>query len=349
MKKIEIEPVAREERSLLKMKACLDRNGSPRTVDHLRWQYFDTAQDGEAPLVDLAVDSSDPGRVAGLYAVFPRPFQVGDRVVTGVQSLDTMTDRDFRRMGVFSELAKSLYTKLEDQGAALVYGFPNGSSVHGFQTKLGWSLLDPVPFLIRPLRTGYFLKKASNRGIFGHVDFSIGLIPYRTELQLREKADRFGDEYDKLWEAFKATFTTGLVRDSRYLNWRFSDNPRFRYRVLEARDSRQRLAGFCVFRIAEKHGGTIAYIMELMERPGSGAGRALIGAALEEFRAAGADASLAWCFDHSFSYRSYQMHGYLPLATRLRPIELHFGVRFFCDEPVERKDWYISYSDSDTV
>ena len=67
----------------------------------------------------------------------------------------------------------------------------------------------------------------------------------------------------------------------------------------------------------------------------------------------GLNVALAWCFRHSPNARAHFRAGFFPLPERLRPIELHFGVRVL-DESLtqvlrDRRNWYISYCDSDTV
>jgi hypothetical protein len=67
----------------------------------------------------------------------------------------------------------------------------------------------------------------------------------------------------------------------------------------------------------------------------------------------GADAVLAWAFGHSQNAKAYSKVGFVPLPERLRPIELHIGVRPLNESLTEvlsdRRNWYISYCDSDTV
>ena len=94
--------------------------------------------------------------------------------------------------------------------------------------------------------------------------------------------------------------------------------------------------------------------VELLHEPGDDAtGIALLRAALRAMASDGADAVLGWSFRHSPNYEAYAEAGFLPLPERLRPIELHFGVRPLNESlgPMlrDRSHWYISYCDSDTV
>jgi hypothetical protein len=67
----------------------------------------------------------------------------------------------------------------------------------------------------------------------------------------------------------------------------------------------------------------------------------------------GADALLAWCLPSSPNFSAYLRASFLPLPQRLRPVELHFGVRAFGPNVeaivANRSRWYISYLDSDTT
>ena len=74
---------------------------------------------------------------------------------------------------------------------------------------------------------------------------------------------------------------------------------------------------------------------------------------IAEMARAGADVALAWCLSHSPNVSCYYRTGFVPFPERFRPIELHFGARAF-DKSVEqvvgdRRSWYLSYLDSDTV
>jgi hypothetical protein len=94
--------------------------------------------------------------------------------------------------------------------------------------------------------------------------------------------------------------------------------------------------------------------MELMCRPGSDhVAKQLLSDAVRDLIADRCDGILAWCFRHSPMYRVFQHHWFLPLPPALRPIALHLGVRVLDPslrpELADRSNWYISYSDSDTV
>ncbi len=134
---------------------CFNKNGSPKNIENIQWQFFNN---GIKNFVSIEFDV-ELNRTAAIYATFSVPFKIGDKTVIGSQSLDTITDIDYRGKGLFITLAKDVYKKAVENEVVLVYGFPNGNSIHGFKKKLEWEVLDPVPFLIKPLKSRFLLKK----------------------------------------------------------------------------------------------------------------------------------------------------------------------------------------------
>jgi GNAT superfamily N-acetyltransferase len=342
---------------LLRFKSCFDRNeDAPRDLGALEWQYLRNPV-GRV-LVSFAADgAADDAPIAGVYAVFPVSFRVAGRDVLGAQSLDTLTDVDYRGRGVFGTLARAVYARCAREDVALVYGFPNGSSAPGFFGKLGWQPLDPVPFLIRPLRTRYFGARVPRIGnaLRALPDLPLPR-PGRTRLVPGWRFERLtalDERVDALWDAFSRVVNVGVRRDRAYLAWRLLDKPHARYEVLGLFDG-SRLIGLTALTVLDKHGGRIGYVLEAMFDPAvPDAAHLLVREATRRIAERGADAALAWSFPHAPNARAFARAGYVVMPERLRPIELHLGARALdaALAPVlaDRRNWYISYCDSDTV
>ena len=345
------------EEDLARFKNFFDESDSPRTLKHLRWQYLDGFQ-SVAPLVVLGLPDGDDSnlRLTGIYATFQSQFICDGNIVTGVQSLDTLTSKDFRGKGLFNHFAKLVYAKSEQQGVSFIYGFPNKNSAHGFFTKLGWTRLDPLPFLVKPLNTSYLFSRIPFLKKINKLIPNIRLIPrvpiLHIGLKLIENIS-LDSRYDDLWDTFRNTFKVGLDRGSKYLQWRLS-RPGEQYLNIACLDEEGTILAICIYTNRDKHGGKIGYIMDLIHRPGAEhEAKAVLNTALIDLAQKGCDAVLAWCFGHSVNYASYRKSGFFVLPERIRPIELHFGARAFnasLQAVISQRDsWYISYLDSDTV
>lgn len=325
---------------------CFAENDAPKDLDHLRWQYLD--RPGGKPLADVAVAEVEGEEVfAAIYATFPSRFVVDGALTVACQSLDTMTDRRFRKRGLFRELATRLYARLADDGYALVYGFPNSQSVHGFKKYLGWSIDAPAPFLVRPLRTGLVARRFLGEKA-GMLDLPLPAGLGVRRLDTVSRSHTFDERFDTLWEQTRLTVRSGLVRDAAYLAWRFDRNPRFDYETMVATRGHD-LLGFVTYRVADKHGGRLGYVMELAEAPGSAVAAPLLAEALRAMRAAGTEMAMAWSLPGTVTHGTLRRLGFLSLPERVRPIELHFGCAPLARPRPHPASWFISYSDSDTV
>lgn len=347
MDKFEIHPLNPE--TLALYKNCFDQNGSPKNAQNIEWQFFKNTP--QSAFVDILVDSSE-NKAAAIYAVSCVHFKMGNSTVVGAQSLDTITDVNYRGQGHFINLAKDVYQKAADAGTALVYGFPNGNSIHGFKKKLEWEVLDPVPFLIKPLQSGYFTKKIPGLKWLPSIPLSFKTYKAHKGFSIREDF-AFPTEVDALWKAFSVNIPVALQRDKPYLDWRYIAKPHENYQIAHCYDARNQYLGFVVFAVKKKHGGSIGYVLELiydLENPM--AGQKLLEYAVSKMRP-NADCILSWSFAHSPNHNVYKKSFFMTLPERLRPIELHFGARAFNDKYKtlieNRQNWFLSYSDSDTV
>lgn len=346
---IRFRPMSPETSDLMAFRECFEHNGTPRNLDALRWQYLENPT--RERFVDFAISEE---RLAAIYAVQPAYVQVGNARLLAAQSVDTLVDSDFRGRGLFTKMAERVYQQVLDHGGAFVYGFPNANSAPGFFGKLGWVSLDPVPFLLRPLRTAYLASKLPlARRVRGLPDLPVPIwTPSLRKGQAVRRVDDIGPEVSELWMRFISKETVAVERSADYLKWRLA-KPGERYECLGVFDG-ARLIAFCAFTVVQKHGGTLGYVLELLHEPDHfGAGAALLAESLKRMAAQGVDAALAWCFGHSPNAKVYRRAGFVTLPEALRPIELHVGVRPL-DESLrplvsERRNWYISYCDSDTV
>jgi len=348
MQNFKIYPI--NESSLEMYKKCFDENGSSKKTENIRWQFLQSTKSNS--LVEIAFDE-DKSKVAAIYAMSSVKMQIDGNSLVGSQSLDTITDVDYRGLGLFITMAKSVYEKADNDKVALVYGFPNGNSVKGFKKWLGWEILDPVPFLIKPLKSKYFTNKIKALQFFPNVNLSYSSYKSNKKFRVIEK-NIFSEEVNDIWRKFSNKIKVAVERDEKYLDWRYIQKPNENYKIAHCYSIDNKYLGFIVYTVKEKHNGRIGYIMELMydlEEPT--AGKTLLDYAIYNIKKEKADCILSWCLEHSPNYPVFKSSFFIDLPEKYRPIELHFGVRAFTDKiksiVSNRENWYLSYSDSDTV
>jgi hypothetical protein len=332
---------------------CFVRNNSPRTIENLKWLHQENLL-GEN-IIYNTISSDD--HLAAIYTVLPVPFKVGQEVVKGCQSIDTITVPEHRGKGLFFKAAQELFTDIGLEGYKLVYGFPNSSSAHGFFNKLGWTSFGEVPFLIKPLRLSFILKKLFKikpKPIPEYINLDASFpLELKRGKSIIKSIGIFDTTYDDFWTRLSQKHQICVNRSSAYLNWRYNSKPNevyFKYGLY--RDAE--LLAVAIFTIKNKHDGRIGYLMELLhDSEFTMEGKQLLKFASNCMRQAHADVILAWSLAHSCTHRSYLKAGFLVYPEMFRPQKLFWGVKVLQPEleplALNLNNWYISYSDSDTV
>ena len=338
---------------LEKYRSCFAKNGTERDMNNLVWLHQKNIMHANVIYYAMAQDD-----IAAIYTAIPVLFRINQTLQPGLQSIDTLTDVDHRGKGLFIELAEKLYSEQGGSRYSLVYGFPNDQSAPGFFKKLGWHSFGQVPFLIKPLSFKYILSKVLKRK--KHTDFSSRTHVYPAPEQLSLPAglqirsiDRFADDYDALWKKVVDKIGVCVERNAAYMNWRYVDKPGetyYRYGLYE----NSQLKAVIIYSIKYKHDGLIGYVMDYIFDPEEkGSSVKLLRFANKQFRQQKTDAVLCWNVPGSFNRAHFAQSGYFTLPEKLRPQKLFLGVRVFNplvrEAVLELRNWYLSYSDSDTA
>lgn len=278
------------------------------------------------------------GEVVGLSAYIRSRLNLSGHPATAMQAVDSFVLEQARGQGVFTRLAQAYDQFARDEGADLVWGFPNSNAAPAWFGKMGWAPLGQVPFLIKPLRAGFLLRKF--RLPF---DFPLSF----TADQHLTPITGFGDWADALWSGLAPETGCAVSRDRAFLNQRLFTGPAAGgYRVVASEGDR---GAFVATTEATKHGGRIGYLLEAMgQRDLDG----LLASELGRLRDRGTELVLAWSYPWSPNYRTLRKAGFVPLPERLRPIDIWFGARpltAVAAPAADARRWYLSYLDSDTV
>lgn len=291
------------------------------------------------------------GRIIGMIALIATKFHVDGKPVNGIQAVDTIVSPEAQGNALFSRMGQAIYYNGDVHGADFLWGFPNAQAKRGWFGRLGWSRLGTVPFVAKPLRTGYLLSRLSSK--LASLDFPIGGI-FGARSGQAEIAERFGTDVQNLCDLTNGSRPVMIEYSPQYLNWRLFDCPNQEYRVVVHRDAAGQIIAMVATFIADKHGTRIAYLMEALGDPSSGAELGtLLRSELHHARCSGASLSLGWNIPTSPNSRTLRRAGFFPLPDRLRPVEMHFGARPLTNDiPTaiqHRGSWYLSYLNSDTV
>ena len=316
-----------EEGILALFKRAYDRE---RSLAHWRWKF---CQNPAGQQIMLAVTQS--GEIVGQFAGLPTWAAKGQCSYLLSQAVDSMVDPRFRRglknPGLHVKLVRTFLSKYMGQDAgALVYGFPTpvaGRILVG--TGLG-TVLHQVTEL--------------KRGLIGWLGTLSGrLASLRYQIK---QVSRFPSTVDRLWEQCRVELPFAIIRDARYLNWRYAHCPDVQYvKLLATERWTGQAAGVAVLRLSYGTWPVALLVDWLVPRQPQNLAEAL----LEYCHAIAANSGQirikAWFPEYSHHFQFLKSKGYRATITP-RELTVQAFHPELCPEWI-RGHWYYTMGDSD--
>ena len=184
------------------------------SLERFTWKYLDNPYE---QTMMLCVD--DNGEVVTFYGGIPYRFQYRDRQVKGVQLMDIMSHPDHRENKVFAKTAFQFISHFcTPNRLAFMYGFPGA---HHF--AIGQRLLN-------------YRKTASAAYLTANIPEAVSRLSPDVsagDMTMRSISEHDLDKFDpgKLWSGLSHAYPFSLIRDARFLQWRFFRHPEKTYRV----------------------------------------------------------------------------------------------------------------------
>lgn len=350
--------------------------GASESIEHWRWEFARNPTGPEA--IELVWDGE---RLVGQYAVSPRKVWFCGEARLAALSLDTMTDPDYGRQGIFSASAEACYAAMRERGFDFVFGFPNANSIHGFEKYLRWKTVMPTPVHVKALDVGEFVAGKLGQ-VWGSAPASLGpLLGKASRLLLRaptavdELVERARGQanvlevhevgefdelegVDALWVRCRSQHRLSVVKDLEYLRWRYDMRPESSYIRLALADERgEALAGWAVLAIAEREQGRTCFVMDVLVDEAVPAAMTAMLRKIETVARAHECALISAMVGPGSRWRTaFLRNAYLPLPERLFPQELYFGARVLADdEGIDRalvlhpESWQLGWGDIDVL
>jgi hypothetical protein len=331
------------------------------TEEYVSWKYFGNPQ-GRA----YGCRADLLGRPVGFYSNLPLRLKLGSQSVAAAQAVDAMVAPEARRRGLFVEMAKQTYGRLDEDGVVLTYGFSNPAAQAGHLKHLSWFLLGTVPSYLKILRPREMAVAGGLRGFRAIVYRAMlsavrsvrqgGTRPSITYLRVRG-IPGFDNRFDGLWEEACRAFPIAVVRDADYLGWRYAQSPLPHYVILVA-ERQGSLRGCVVLSMRDlERDGTVAIAEILLAPDDKEAGLALLAEAEDRAWKSGAAQLHCWMLpQHSLYTNVLERSGFIywpipffpralrraaPFIVRLAPgIEL-------APDPIDLDNWFITMGDQD--
>ncbi len=194
--------------------------GTERSLAHWQWKF----RDNPTGLIHTMLAVHEDDGIVGAYVTMPARVRVdGNEVIAG-QCVDLWVLPEHRRAGprpgLFVNMALAHYEQWGGKGEgqnAFHYGWPIATWRIG-QRYLKYEMVRDWDFLFRQVPEGGLPPRA---------------VP--TDLQVRQ-VHRFDADTDALWTRLQDASRLAIVRDAKYLNWRFADAHDVAYELWECRE-----------------------------------------------------------------------------------------------------------------
>lgn len=351
----------RDEDAVLSLRSAVYGADHPHTNHAFLEWLFAAAAPGEASGVLL----KRKDEAIGFSGLCRKRIWIDGQEQLLAHGLDYMTHPRLRGMELAraaSDVANRWLEVARACGCSAGLVFPNEKAI-GILTSRHVGLkrmFDPV-LLVRPLpgvrvpqRIHRHIPRWATSAAFRVAAFGSGLWARWHGIARGEvgRVAGFGPEFDELWASAAPKITAGLVRDARYLTWRYLLHPVYEYVRLDWR-SHGHLRGLVVGSPRQISGFDALLLVDLVaEDCSEEIGAALVEALVEEGRLDHRDVVAALAIPHSGLHRLLTRRGFYPVPEQIDPKRFRAcGTVFNADaSPLwQPESWYFTWGDLDVV
>jgi hypothetical protein len=195
------------------------------------------------------------GQPIGTTSLGMRPLKLGETLTIAGVACDLAVNKDHRFLQPALMLQRALLASA-DPGIRILYGFPNpgGASVMKY---VGYRELCRVHRYAKILRLSHYLQglgKLATRGSLVARMADRGFAAFQAfgrwnrNGRVTKPLPCFDQRFDELWSRVSSRHAALIVRDQRFLKWRYQECPLRQYKILGllAQDE-SRLLGYLVY------------------------------------------------------------------------------------------------------
>ena len=330
-----------------------------------RWEWANIKNpsicDGQFPSW-FCIDNKD-NKIVGHLGIIPVSLKYKNNYHSAAWGRDMIVPPECRKSGICSLMFTSILEKTKDKLGVFLLAGLNDYAVSIYK-KLGFIHLGYIPLYVRVNKLGNIVQSrirsrilARLLGFLGegllkimHIpSYIIGLKYSDNSKIIVKEAMNFDKSFDKLWEVASISFSIIVKRDSNSLNWRFVNQPYWKYKIFKAENSADgETKGYVVLREGRSRGLRVGFICDLFAQADDiYTIAALVKFSVEYFRNK-RDIDLIRCdILHKNFARVLKKFGFMGVRSKS-----HFMVANICKDfdkefVVNRDNWFINYADCD--
>jgi hypothetical protein len=332
--------------------------GIPITIKDWLWKFRDN------PFGSFIWVGEHDGQIVGHVAYLPVSMKIGDRTGVGCQTVDVVIHPKFRRRGMFLALQEAERMQADKRGVDAIYGFPNNPSGHlkvgGARTRarkeptlVKFLDANKLPSMIIGLRGPKILEIAARillKIFLGIMSLYSRIVSppnnnYSFEDIEISTIKSFDDRIDDFWKTVSGHYDVIVIRNKKYLNWRYFEKSNAEYTVLLA-EKYGKILGYVALTHKVERNSKTGYIVDILASSAN-ALDLLISKSIEYFKKENVALIRCLMLKNNVCYKILGSCGFIPVGsiwfvTRSHPC---LPETLFHDS----QKWYITFGDTDTV
>lgn len=333
--------------------------GSNPHQEMYQWLFDNNPYNPHGENLMFAMWDKDRDRMIATDGLVPMELNRRGETFFTAHSVKSMTHPDYKRQGIFRTMTENSLQQGEKQGMDLVIGLANSNSYPAYQ-KFGWTTLFEREVYILPVNITNKLKgmvKIAPLAKAGNALYQIAAKVKRgNQHALRDIPQCTVEEYDEVprdaavcWEKYKEKFEYCIVRDFKYLDFRYNKRPDVRYKTLLIRSGGEPI-GYAVLHQSKANGKQMICVAENFTDPEN-----------ELYIGALAEAISAYCFRRGVDYavvcsggfgkfkEVFLRHGFVWQKRRNTiMVAKTFNEKLRVEDLVGAEHWHLSQGDGES-
>ena len=235
-------------------------------------------------------------KVIGCDGLLPNELYVNGKVLLTAHSVKSMTHPDYKKQGIFRMMTENSCERGRQDGVDVVIGLANDQSYPAYQ-RFGWPTLFEKEVYVKPILINNILKRRIKIGVIADLGNSIYALFMKNKLKSSmdkeinyEILNSVPKEIQKCWDKYKSKYNVLLVRDYKYLNYRYNERPDVDYVTLLAKLNNE-IIGFAILHNSVANGSKMTSAVEFFSDPTN-----------ERYIKALANGIAKYCYDNNIEY-----------------------------------------------
>lgn len=254
---------------------CLLSFGEGTNQDYKMNEWFYDVNPYNPNGKNLMYTLKEDNKIIGTDGLTPFELYINGKTFLAAHSVKSMTHPDFKRQGIFRMMTNNSVSQGEKNGVDIVIGLANKNSYPAYE-KFGWPTLYEKEAYVRPINIKHKLKNKVKFGFLASMGGALYNIYDNLRLKKKNligkhkvsitKSNEVKSEIGQYWDKYKDKYGVCIVRDFKYLNYRYNMRPDVSYVTLEARKADDNI-GYVILRETEANGSRLVTVAESFTDP----------------------------------------------------------------------------------